>query len=65
MDPIVIGAGALVVVTGAISIALVLTLRRAREDGVAGVALWRRILPLLVADALFILVWIIWLVTNL
>jgi hypothetical protein len=65
MDPIVIGAGALVVVTGAISIALVLTLRRAREDGVAGVALWRRILPLLVADALFILVWVIWLVTNL
>jgi hypothetical protein len=64
MDPIVIGSGVLVVVTGAISVTLVLTLRRAREDGVAGSALLRRILPLLVADALFILIWIVWLITN-
>jgi hypothetical protein len=65
MDPIVIGAGVLIVVTGAISVALVLTLRRAREDGLAGAALLRRLLPLLIADALFILVWVAWLITNL
>lgn len=65
MDPIVLGVVVFVIVTSALSIAIVFTVRGAREQGLSGGDLLRRILPLLLADGLFTVAWVVWLLGTL
>lgn len=65
MDPLVLGIVVFVIVTGALSIAMVFAVREARGRGLAGGDLLRRLLPLLLADGLFTLAWVLWLVNAL
>lgn len=64
MDPIVLGVVVFVIVTSALSVAIVFTIRGAREQGLSGGDLLRRILPLLLVDGLFTGGWIVWLLGN-
>lgn len=65
MDPLILGLVVFVTVTSALSFAIVVALRRGRAEGLTGAPLLRRTLPLLIADGLFTLVWVVWLVGNL
>ena len=65
MDPVVLGVVVFVIVTSALSIAIVFSIRGAREQGLAGGELLRRILPLLLVDGLFTVGWVVWLLGTL
>ena len=50
---------------GIISGFIIMNLRQARAEGIKGADLIKRLAPFLLADALFVVIFVFWLVTNL
>lgn len=64
MDPLVLGIVVLVVFSSLVSLLLVQALQRGRAEGLQGAALLLRLLPFLVADALMVGVFVVWLLLR-
>lgn len=64
MNTLSVGIIVLVITTSIISFFMFMNLKNARAEGLKGIDLILRLLPFLIADAAFLLVFVLWYLRN-